>query len=322
MDFKEYVSDDSKYCLIDSQGFDYSKPITDFTKILISKIKEYNQRPYSFIDMIYYCTNNMNRFQIQEYKLINELKNLFNIERIPLFIIFTQCYFEEDFIEMKNFIQEKYNEEKFTCLRVISRKKENIPSYGLEELKTQTDIRLNNFKENAYASKFIANVSQILYRDYSSSFFHSFIKGIIKQDKNESIQNLFIKIFNMYRFEMQDLSNIYVEDIENIKIKILQDYEKNLKILTYKIIDLHAESCIIEEFKFNCMEELSAENNLKKVRLIKSLKDNEFQSFKEDIDSIVFPCCLDILKIEIIKNFNIHIFNSLQPKIEELMAKD
>ena len=48
---------------------------------------------------------------------------------------------------------------------------------------------------------------------------------------------------------------------------------------------------------------------------------NEFENFKEDIDTIVFPCCLDILKIELIKVFNGNIFESLQPKIEELMPK-
>ena len=48
---------------------------------------------------------------------------------------------------------------------------------------------------------------------------------------------------------------------------------------------------------------------------------NEFENFKEDIDTIVFPCCLDILKIELIKVSYGNIFESLQPKIKELMPK-
>ena len=43
--------------------------------------------------------------------------------------------------------------------------------------------KLSNFNENAYASKFIANISQILYKDYTNSFFSSFIKGIFKPEK-------------------------------------------------------------------------------------------------------------------------------------------
>ena len=66
--------------------------------------------------MIYYCTNNMNRFQIQEYQLMKELKKVFNMDRVPLIIIFTQCYFQEDYIQMKNFITNKYPEENFSCI--------------------------------------------------------------------------------------------------------------------------------------------------------------------------------------------------------------
>ena len=88
--------------------------------------------------MIYYCTNNMNRFQTQEIQVINELKKLFNLEKIPLIIVFTQCYFEEDYIKMKNFIQDKYKYENFSTLRVVARQKDIIPSYGLDELKDET----------------------------------------------------------------------------------------------------------------------------------------------------------------------------------------
>ena len=138
LDFKEYTSKNSKYNFIDSQGFDFSKPISEFSKIIKSKITKCNENPKSFIDMIYYCTNNMNRFQTQEIQVINELKKLFNLEKIPLIIVFTQCYFEEDYIKMKNFIQDKYKYENFSTLRVVARQKDIIPSYGLDELKDET----------------------------------------------------------------------------------------------------------------------------------------------------------------------------------------
>ena len=41
--------------------------------------------------MIYYCTDNLNRFQIQEYKLIKELKKVFNLEKVPLIIVFNNA---------------------------------------------------------------------------------------------------------------------------------------------------------------------------------------------------------------------------------------
>ena len=51
-----------------------SKPISEFSKKLQSKITECNQKPESFIDMIYYCTKDINRFQIEEVQVINGLK--------------------------------------------------------------------------------------------------------------------------------------------------------------------------------------------------------------------------------------------------------
>ena len=318
--FKEYFTEKSNYCLIDSQGFDYSKPVEDFVEILKKQIEEYNKLSYKFIDMIYYCTNNMNRFQIQEYQLMKELKKVFNMDRVPLIIVFTQCYFQEDYIQMKNFITNKYPEENFSCIRLIARKKENIPALGMDELKNETEARLKNFTENAYAKKFIANVSQILYQDYKLSFINSFIKGFFYHNKEKSIMSLFEKIFNMYRFEKNELPKYYENKIIEIKKQLLQDYEKNLNSLTKIIIDLHAESTLIGELGLDKNEDLSDENLNKKIKIIDNIKNNEFESFKNDIDSIVFPCCLDILKIEIIKTFNGIVFDSLKPKIEELMA--
>ena len=128
----------------------------------------------------------MNRFQIQEGQVIKELKKLFNFDRIPLIIILTQCNFEEDFVDMKNFIQEKYKNENFTVLRVLARQKGLILPYGLDELKEETEKKLNNFTENPYASKYIANISQVLFKEYTDSFFSSYIKGIWKQEKYNS----------------------------------------------------------------------------------------------------------------------------------------
>ena len=320
MAFKEYTSKNSQFNFIDSQGFDLSRPISEFSKIIQSKIKSCNEHPKSFIDMIYYCTNNMNRFQTQEAEVINELKKLFNLDRIPLIIVFTQCYFEEDYINMKEFIKEKYKKENFTILRVIARQKGSILPYGINELKTLTLDKVNNIHESAYSSKFIANISQKLFKEYTNSYFSSFIKGIFSPDKEKSFKNLFINIFNMYRFEKSELPQSFMDDInEEIKI-IIKSYEDNLDLLTYKIIDLHAESCIIRDYKLNKDEELSDEYEIKKETKKSILIDKEFQGFSEDIDIIVFPCCLDVLKIEIIKIFNEHIFAHLKPKIEELMA--
>jgi len=181
---------------------------------------------------------------------------------------------------MKNFITSKYPEENFSCIRLIARKKESIPALGMDELKTETEARLKNFTENAYAKKFIANVSQTLYQDYNNlSFSNSFIKGFFNHNKEKSIMSLFEKIFNMYRFEKNELPKYYENKIIEIKKQFLQDYEKNLNSLTKIIIDLHAESTLIGELELDKNEDLSDENLNIKIKIIDNIKNNEFESF-------------------------------------------
>ena len=318
--FKEYKTNDSNYCLIDSQGLDYSKPIKEFTKTLKSKIKEFNEKTFHFIDMIYYCTSDMSRFQIQEYMLINDLKKVFDLDKIPLIIVFTKCYFREDFDKINAFIQNKYYKEKFTCLPILAREKENIQAYGLNELKETTIIKMNNFKESSYSARFIKNVSEILYKDYISSL-KSYIKGFFKQDKKESIKDLFINIFNMYNFQERNLKDSYNNRIQALINQLVETYENKLKNLTKNIIDLHAESILIDRLKLDALDDFSEEDNIRKLEIVNELRHNEFDSFKDDIDCIVFPCCLDIIKLYIIKTFNGYIFDSLEPKIKGFMAK-
>ena len=320
MDFKIYNSDNSNFSFIDTQGFDYSKPISEFSKVLQLKIKKYNENPSTFIDMIYYCTNNMTRFQTQEFQVIKELKKLFNLDRVPLIIVFTQCYFQSDYIKMKDFIEDNYKDVKLSILRVVAREKENFPACGINELKEETKTKIENFKENAYARKFIANVSQILYKDYKDNFLSSFIKGIFEQKKEKSINNLFKTIFNMYRFENNDLSENDMNEIIRITDNYINDYNNNLNDLTKKIIDLHSESCIIKENRLDCNMEISDEYLIQKDEKKSYLIENDFETFKNDIDEIIFPSCIDVIKIELIQTFNKSIFKILEPKIKQLMA--
>ena len=61
----------------------------------------------------------------------------------------------------------------------------------------------------------------------------------------------------MYRFQKNDLQSNFLERIQKIKEDILQNYEKNLKDLTIKIIDLHAETYIIKKYNLDKSIELS-----------------------------------------------------------------
>ena len=77
--FHDYTTPNSEYKLVDSQGLDYSENIKDYTKLLKDKIIEFNKHPDTFIDMIYYCTNNQTRLQQEELNLIKELEKIYEI---------------------------------------------------------------------------------------------------------------------------------------------------------------------------------------------------------------------------------------------------
>ena len=106
--FHPYTTEDSEYVLIDSQGLDYSKSIKDFTISLKSFIIESNKSPNTFIDMIYYCTNNQTRLQEQEINLITELQKIYDLERVPLIIVHTQALSNDFHTQFVNFIKDKY----------------------------------------------------------------------------------------------------------------------------------------------------------------------------------------------------------------------
>ena len=76
----------------------------------------------------------------------------------------------------------------------------------MEELKNITQQKKENIFENSYFCKFIAHVSQNIYQDYSDNIFITTLKGFIKTSKEKSIEDIFSKLFNMYRFEKKGKS--------------------------------------------------------------------------------------------------------------------
>ena len=115
--FVNYTASNSEYRFIDSQGLDYQESIETYTKILKGKIIDCNKDPHTFIDMIYYCTNNQTRFQPQEIALIRELEKIYDLQRVPLIIIHTQANTEKSHLTFKEFIENKYGK-KYSIIKI------------------------------------------------------------------------------------------------------------------------------------------------------------------------------------------------------------
>ena len=140
----------------------------------------------------------------------------------------------------------------------------------MDELKNETEARLKNFTENAYAKKYIANVSQILYQDYKLSFINSFIKGFFYHNKEKSISKNYISLiknknsplvnnlkcekrhlsksqYSNYSDLSYDVKKLFNKDSDKIEIKLMNMIQyknkkllfvlKNEDIIIYEIID-------------------------------------------------------------------------------------
>ena len=223
--FENYTTSNSEYNFIDSQGLDYQESIETYIKIIKDKIEDYNKHPKTFIDMIYYCTNNQTRFQPQEMALIQELEKIYDLERVPLIIIHTMTNSEKSHLAFKKFIEDKYGK-KYSIIKIswfddINNEEvlinEDLKN-EIENLKNETHKKKDNISESSYYCKFIANASKVIYNKYTDNAFITTIKGFFNTSKEDSIDDMFKKILNMYRFQGSRKSfnaeqTFYLEDI-------------------------------------------------------------------------------------------------------------
>ena len=175
--------------------------------------------------MIYYCTNNQTRFQTQEMALIQELEKIYDLERVPLIIIHTMTNSEKSHLSFKEFIEDKYGKKysiiKISWLDDINNEEvlinEDLKN-EIENLKNETHKKKDNISESSYYCKFIANASKVIYNKYTDNAFITTIKGFFNTSKEDSIDDMFKKILNMYRFQGSRKSfnaeqTFYLEDI-------------------------------------------------------------------------------------------------------------
>ena len=316
--FRPYTTNNSEYTLYDSQGIDYSRNINEYTALLKDKIIELNKHPNSFIDMIYYCTNNNTRLQPEEIDLIRELEKIYDLERVPLIIVHTLAISEHFHLQFENFVKNKY-EEKYPVIKILARDLDDKKAEGMEELKIITRQKKENIFENSYYCKFIANVSQNIYKDYSDNIFITTLKGFVETSKEKTIEDIFSKLFNMYRFEEKGKSfnNEQKSKLDEFKVHLINNYKENIDDFIKIVLKYNAESDAYYELKNRRIWENQMEDIIEEL-YIEKLK--EFDDFKGDIDTLLFPCLVDILKTKIISYFNQRVMQHLKPKIDELMA--
>ena len=316
--FHTYTTADTDYVLIDSEGLDLKRSVNDYIKFLKNKIIEYNKIPETFIDMIYYCTNNNTRLETEEISVINELGKIYDNKRVPFIIVHTQSLSEEFHTKFKDFVNEKY-EGKYPVIKVLARKIDDKEAEGLDDLKNITKQKKENVLECSYYGKFIANVSKHLYSNYNGNILITKIKGFFSNKKEETLDYMLKKIFNMYRFQDEDA--IFTPDqkskLSEFKQKLVENYENNLDSFIFIVIEYNATSDAYYELS---KEKIKYDDLDSRISELIRIKKKEFNDFKNGIDTLLYPCLIDILKTKIISYFNQKIMIHLKPEIDKLMA--
>ena len=318
-EFHTYTTPDSEFNLIDSQGFDYSNKIEKFTQNLKQKILECNRAVETFIDMIYYCTKDQNRLQVEEIEVINTLKQLYDFEKVPLIIIHTLSTSETFYLRFKESFHQKYGEQ-YTIIKMLARDLDNNKAFGMEDLKRETKKKKDDIFESAYYSKIMANISKNIYKEYTENVFITKLKGFVNTSKETSLKDMLNTIFNMYRFKKKDVSfnNEQDKTLNKFIEKLINNYKSNIDEFIRIVIKYNAKSELYNQIQNQNYTENEKEELIEELYQMKNQK--EFTDFKDDIDNLIFPCLIDIFRNTIISIFNKEIIILLRPKIDEMIA--
>ena len=246
--------------------------------------------PNKTIHCLFYCIN-ANRFEDIEADVLLKLRQKYKNGNLPIIIVYTQNYFEEDFVEMKKYINvklKKNNEteigEKVTDINfvgVVAKKKSNIKPNGLDKL-------LNYLKLKAKNAFLIAIINMI------KKYCIDFMEIILNQTLNNILSN--INVFLPTENNKFDESILF-NTIKNVFLEFVPQNEQNLselgenllkntaKKLSLEIIEIHQKK--LKEFAKDYSEKIGleiekAQYNVINQNLGVKLNIKEYSYFKNE----------------------------------------
>ena len=301
--------------LIDSQGFDLSKPFKFFVTDALDFIERNNEDKLKFIDLIYYCFTGL-RFENNEKELINNLIELYEQINIPIIFVNTQSITDE-FEKMKEYIKKDFNNKDLIITEVLAKSKTlkngiKFPSFGVKELKLITEKQFENIKETAYYKKFYRNCLNKLYES-----------NIIYKAANIKLET-FIEQALVSNLQKFSFSKIKYENNKNIKNRINIISDKFLRAFNCGIKKI-AELMI----DFKVKSEIEYEKEIKNISHTKDQKSETeemkkkigVEKFQKEIENLIlqqyFKCFHEIIgnkfeeKLQDIYDTNINIIYNM-----------
>ena len=309
--YEYYTQDDLE--LFDSRGIEidpnYGVDI-NYDKIH-NFIKEQFQKNEP-LDAIWYCITGT-KIEEVELDLIKRLKSMYKDNSLSAIIVYTQSVFDEDFLEMKNYLINRIDNQINLCNVLAKMKKMGnkiIKSFGLNELLTKTKNLIESNSNLVILStaktKTEKKVRELIDEKIHSSNDIQFIdileKNITSYLGNDcmtqDIKNLIQTFYSQYNVkcntlidkninaiiekEAQNMSN----DLKNIVTKVLIQYENVISIEQKGFYEEYKKK--ISELILNIAHEYGSNNlNLESKKIIvKSIKNYIINLSKNYISSI------------------------------------
>ena len=257
--------------------------------------------PNKVIHCLLYCIN-ANRFEDIEADVVLKLRQKYNNGNLPIIIVYTQNYFEEDFEQMKDYINiklKKNNEteigekvEDINFVGIVGKKKANIKPKGLDKL-------LNYLKLKAKSAFLIATINMI------KKYCIDFVEILLNQTLNNILSNLkdFLPTENNTfedSFLFCTLKNVFFEFVpqneqslsekgENILKKIAKKLSLEIKEIHQKKLKEFAKDCSekigleIEKAQYNVINQnLGVKLNIKKYSFFQNEGKNDLENLLKD----------------------------------------
>lgn len=288
---------------IDTRGTELSSS-NDITKVEENTLNYIEKKlsekdPNKTIHCLFYCINS-NRFEDIESKVLLTLRKKYKNGNLPIIIVYTQNYFEDDYEEMKNYINLKLKEnheteignkvEDINIVGVVAKKKSNKKPSGLDQL-------LNYLKLKAKNAFLIANINMV--KKYCTNFIEILLNQTLNQILSD-LNNFFSQdntnddiIYNTLKnvfFEFVPLTDIEQSLTKNGE-KILQ---KMVKKLSLEINEIHKKK--LKEFASEYSEKIGLEIDRVQYNVINQnlgvkLNIKEYSNFqregKNDLETIL-----------------------------------
>ena len=326
--------------LYDSQGIDKGNyEIEDLIKSVKNIINKQalTNNPDNFIHCIWYCLTG-DRFEIEERNCLIELMNIYDDETMPIILVYTKAFDEDDvdeeIEEIKNILSEKIQKRNIEILKVVSKEKEInfknekifIEKFGIKDLMILTFEKVNKAVKSAafYSVKnqvfnnFKNELNEITENKVKNNvykFINSSSSGIKLKEMTSKIFQLFNFIGKFIVFDKNN--NKYSNESRNEIIKFLKQIEE----ITNKNFHHYLENFVMNtclevalKYKKDFEKKSEEENKEQKQNILSSIKTGMASYMEQDFinnngKKELFGKCQD------------NMINDIEKKIEDFTFK-